>query len=73
MKFVSGEFPEELKISKVVLVLKGGGKTDINNYSSISVPPFFSNIFQHIMNDELIRFLFTSIKNNAGSKCFSKE
>lgn len=49
----SGDFPDELKIAKVIPVYKGGGETKIKNYRPISVLPVFSKIFARVVNDRL--------------------
>ena len=51
------EFPNELKMSKVILFYKSGDKTDITNYRPISVLPLFAQIFEQIMCKHFINFI----------------
>jgi hypothetical protein len=44
-----GEFPDELKVARLVLIHKGGSKSDPNNYRAISVLPTFSKVFETII------------------------
>lgn len=53
---VSGDFPHELKLAKVIPVFKGGGATDIHNYRPISLLPIFSKLYERMINDRLTSF-----------------
>ena len=55
--FVSGIFPSELKIAKVVPIHKGGSKSEVSNYRPISLLSSFSKIFEKAMYARLINFL----------------
>ena len=47
MSLSSGEFPDILKLARVVPIHKGGDETDLNNYRPIySVLPILSKIFE---------------------------
>ena len=58
---ITGIFPDELKISKVVPVYKKGDKTDRSNYRPISVLPALSKIYERVMYNRIFKHL---IDNN---------
>ena len=45
----SGVFPDELKIARVTLIYIKNDKTDLGNYTSISVLQCFSKILEQIV------------------------
>ena len=47
--FTDGIFPVELKLARVVPILKAGDPSQIANYRPISVLTFFSKVFEKIM------------------------
>lgn len=51
-------FPSELKHAKVTPVFKDGEKTDVNNYRPISVLSVFSKIYEKILYQRLLSFLY---------------
>jgi hypothetical protein len=56
--FNEGIFPERLKISKVIPVLKkGGNSTELNYYRPISLLPAISKVYEKAMSDRLYNFL----------------
>lgn len=55
--FISGIFPKQLKISKVIPVYKKGEESDIQNYRPISILPSISKIFEKAIQLNLIRHL----------------
>ena len=55
--FSQGEFPDCLKIAKVIPLLKFGTKTDVKNYRSISLLPILSKVLEEIMYNRLMKFL----------------
>lgn len=55
--FDEGVFPDTLKISKVVPVLKKGDSTAPNNYRPISLVPVLSKVFEKVINMQIIKFL----------------
>ena len=55
--FESGTFLEELKLAKVIPILKSGDKQDISNYRPISILSFFSKVFEKTMYNHLITFI----------------
>ena len=55
--FENGLFPDDLKLTKVIPIFKNGDKTDITNFSPISVLSFFSKIFEKTINNCLIKFV----------------
>ena len=52
-----GEFPDCLKIAKVIPLFNSGSKTDVDNCTSISLLPVLSKLFEKIMYNRLIKFL----------------
>ena len=61
MSFSTGEFPEKLKIVKVIPIHKGGSTQDINNFRPISLLSIFDKIIENIMHSRLYDFLEHSI------------
>ncbi len=55
--FISGLFPEQLKISKVIPVHKKGEESDIQNFRPISILPSISKVFEKAMHLNLVRHL----------------
>ena len=55
--FTEGVFPKELKLARVVPILKIGDKTELTNYRPISVLSFFSKVFEKIMYTHLLDFI----------------
>ena len=53
----NGTFPDTLKKTKVIPLLKSGNRSDIKNYRPISFLPAFSKIFEKVINNRLIIFL----------------
>ena len=52
-----GVFPSELKLAKVVTILKAGATNKITNYRPISILSFFSKVFEKIIYHKLIEFM----------------
>ena len=52
----TGSFPENLKLAKVVPILKKDDKSQIKNYRPISVLPVISKIFENVMHTQLIEY-----------------
>ena len=52
-----GVFPSELKLARVVPLLKSGDSSQITNYRPISSLSFFSNIFERIMYNHIVDFM----------------
>ena len=55
--FCQGEFPDCLKIAKVIPLFKSRSKTDVDNYRSISLLPILSKVLEKIMQNRLIEIL----------------
>ena len=53
-------FPEELKIEKVILVFRKGGKENVENYRPISILPGFSNVLERIMYNHLYEYFMNN-------------
>lgn len=58
--FVSGIFPNRLKISKIKTVFKKGCTTEPTNYRPLSILPTFSKIYERVMYIRLVEFLETN-------------
>lgn len=52
-----GVFPEQLKIAKIVPILKKGSKNDPKNYRPISLLPVLAKILEKLMKVRLLRHL----------------
>ena len=59
--FVSGIFPDKLKIAKVVPLYKKNEKNKIENYRPVSLLPSVSKVFERIIHDQLNEY-FSSLK-----------
>ena len=55
--FVTGIFPNILKVAKVLPLHKGGSTEDLNNYRPISLLSIFDKIIEKIMHKRLYAFL----------------
>lgn len=55
--FISGYFPIELKISKIIPIHKKNDLTDIANYRPISLLPSISKIYEKIVYNQLVTYL----------------
>ena len=51
----NGEFPDLMKVARVIPLHKGGNKDVPGNYRPISLLPVFSKILEHIVYDHLVR------------------
>ena len=52
-----GNFPDLLKIAKVIPVHKGDSVLNVANYRPISLLPIFSKVFERLIYDQLIGFI----------------
>ena len=52
-----GVFPSELKLARVVPLLKSGDSSQLTNYRPISILSFFSKIFEIIMYNHIVDFM----------------
>lgn len=57
--FVSGIFPNQLKISKVVPIHKTDDKRNLANYRPVSLLPTISKIYEKLAYNQLINYLET--------------
>ena len=51
--FISGIFPQQLKIARITPIFKNGLKTNPSNYRPISSLPYISKIFERCMTTRL--------------------
>ena len=49
----AGNFPDALKIAKVIPIHKKGDKQNLNNYRPISLLPVMSKVFEKVINIQL--------------------
>jgi len=54
---ISGIFPEELKIAKIIPVHKKNCKNEVTNYRPIALLPAISKIFERAMSNQLLEYL----------------
>ena len=57
LSFLNGEYPDLLKIVKVIPIHKGGSTQDINNYRPISLLSIFDKIMEKLIHKRLYNFL----------------
>lgn len=57
LSFETGEFPMDMKYSKIIPLHKGGSTSELSNYRPISLTPIFSKILEKIMYKRIIRHL----------------
>ena len=57
MSFLTGVYPNLLKIVKVIPIHKGGSTQDVNNYRPISLLSIFDKIIEKLMHKRLYNFL----------------
>ena len=49
----SGQFPEEWSVGIIVVLFKGGDKSDLNNYRGITLLSIFGKFFLGVLLDRL--------------------
>ena len=54
--FLSGTFPDKLKIAKVITLFKKGNPELPSNYRAISLLSIFSKIFEKLMYKRLLMY-----------------
>ena len=57
MSLLTGEYPDLLKLVKVIPIHKGGSTQDVNNYRPISLLSIFDKIIEKLMHKRLYSFL----------------
>ena len=57
MSFLTGVYPDLLKIVKIVPIHKGGSSQDVNNYRPISLLLIFDKIIEKLIHKKLYGFL----------------
>ena len=57
--FLTGTFPDNMKIAKIVPIFKSGNKKILNNYRPISILPAFSKLLEKLVCNRLVNFLET--------------
>ena len=69
--FKLGQFPDKLKIAKIIPIFKSEDKLLINNYRPISIRHFFSKILERLMYNRLLNYLTLNkilVENQFGSR-----
>ena len=57
ISFITGVFPAELKIARVIPIFKSGDSSIFSNYRPVSVLPLFSKILERLMYNRLLAFI----------------
>ena len=57
MSVIQDDFPDILKVAKVIPLYKGDDEQMVQNYRPISILPFFSKIYEKIFHIHIISFL----------------
>ena len=57
ISFITGVFPTELKIARVIPIFKSGDSSILSNYRPVSVLPLFSKILERLMYNRLLAFI----------------
>lgn len=57
LSFITGCFPNSLKLSKVVPVYKKGNSQSVDNYRPVTISSSFSKIFEYCFLDRFTKFL----------------
>ena len=57
LSLTTGVFPHELKIARVIPLLKAGDPMQLSNYRPVSVLPLFSKILERLMYNRMISFI----------------
>ena len=57
--FISGDFPQCLKVARITPIYKGGDHSDLGNYRPISILPTFAKIFEKIIYAQLYKYVET--------------
>ena len=52
----AGEFPDSLKLARVVPIFKSGDKSDCKNYRPISILPYLSKVFEKVILKQLYSY-----------------
>ena len=61
LSFISGSFPDPLKIVKIIPIHKNGSTQDMNNYRPISLLSVFDKIMEKMTHKRLYHFLEENI------------
>ena len=57
LSIISGVFPDQLKIARVIPLFKSGDKSSFTNYRPVSVLPAFSKILEKVIYNRLLDYL----------------
>lgn len=57
LSFQTGQFPDQMKIAKVIPLYKTGDKHHFTNYRPVSLLPQFSKILEKLFSDKLDKFM----------------
>ena len=57
LSLTQGKFPNELKLTRFIILFQSGDCQLFKNYRPVSVLPFFSQIYENIMHNRLLDFV----------------
>ena len=57
LTIVQGDFPDEMKLAKVLPIYKSENEQLVQNYRSISVLPYFSKIYERVIYNHIIGYI----------------
>ena len=57
LSFVTGVFPDKLKVAKIIPLFKAGDKKSFNNYRPVSLLPQFSKLLEKLFDKRLQKFI----------------
>ena len=57
LSFVSGVFPSELKVAKIIPIHKAGDRNKYTNYRPISLLPVISKLIERLIHNRLMNFI----------------
>ena len=60
LSFLTGIFPDFMKLAKIIPIFKAGSKSLVTNYRPISLLSVFSKIFEKIVHEQLYNFIIAN-------------
>ena len=56
-----GDFPNDLKLAKVLPIYKADDEKQISNYRPITILPYFSKIYEKVIFNQIMNFIDNNI------------